>query len=147
MNQYKQLLVAVDFSDPSIKALQVALDIGKQLNARLHAVHFVPVRIMDMGMEGGVDFIEEVHQKELMEARLKLGKFIEDHAGADAGIEQHLRSGEPTVEVGRMAGEIGAGMIIIGTHGRTGLKHLLLGSVAESILKSAEVPVLCIRSG
>jgi universal stress protein A len=147
MGHYKQLLVAVDFSDPSVKALQVACDMGKQLDARLNVVHFVPMRIMDMGMEGGVDFIEEVHKKELEEAKVKLEKFVKQFAQADIRIEQHLRSGEPAAEVNTMAGEIGADIIVIGTHGRTGLKHLLLGSVAESILKTADVPVVCVRSG
>jgi nucleotide-binding universal stress UspA family protein len=146
MGRYKQLLVAVDFSEPSIKALQTALEVSRELQAGVSIVHFVPMRIMDLGMEGGVDFIEEVHQKELAEAGLKLEKFISEHAGGDAGLRQFLRTGEPAVETGALATEIGADMIVIGTHGRSGLKHLLLGSVAESILKSASVPVLCVRS-
>jgi universal stress protein A len=99
-----------------------------------------------MGMEGGVDFIEEMHQTELAEAKLKLEKFVKDHTSSDDEVEQHLRSGEPAAELNPMAIEIAADIIVIGTHGRTGLKHLLMGSVAESILRSADVPVLCVRS-
>jgi nucleotide-binding universal stress UspA family protein len=147
MSDYQQLLVAVDFSDQSVKALRVARDIGQRLNARLNIVHFVPMRIMDMGMEGGVDFIEEMHQSELKEARIKLDRFVEEHTGPEDRVERHLRSGEPAAEVNPMAGGIGADLIIIGTHGRTGLKHLLMGSVAENILRTADVPVLCVRTG
>ena len=146
MSHFKQLLVAVDFSDPSIRALQVAREMGTRLNSKLHIVHFVPMRVMDMGMEGGVDFIEEMHQKELEEAKVKLENFVKDHTTTEDEVEQHLRSGEPAAEVNPMAIELSADMIIIGTHGRTGLKHLLLGSVAESILRSADVPVLCVRT-
>ena len=146
MSHFKQLLVAVDFSDPSIRALQVAREMGTRLNSKLHIVHFVPMRVMDMGMEGGVDFIEEMHQKELEEAKVKLEKFVKDHTTTEDEVEQHLRSGEPAAEVNPMAIELSADIIIIGTHGRTGLKHLLLGSVAESILRSADVPVLCVRT-
>ena len=146
MSHFKQLLVAVDFSDPSIRALQVAREIATRLNAKLQIVHFVPMRVMDMGMEGGVDFIEEIHQTELAEAKIKLENFIKDHTTTDDEVEQHLRSGEPAAEVNPMAHELGSDMIIIGTHGRTGLKHLLMGSVAESILRSADVPVLCVRT-
>lgn len=146
MSRYKQLLVAVDFSDPSVRALQVARDIGLRLNAKLHIVHFVPMRIMDMGMEGGVDFIEEVHQQDLEESRLKLDKFVKQHTTADDEVEHHTRSGEPAAEVNALADELGAEMIVMGTHGRSGLKHLLLGSVAESILRSADIPVLCVRT-
>ena len=147
MSDYRQLLVAVDFSDQSVKALKVARDIGQRLDARLHIVHFVPMRIMDMGMEGGVDFIEEMHQSELAEAGTRLEQFVAEHTSADDIVERHLRSGEPAAEVNPMAGEIGADLIIIGTHGRTGLKHLLMGSVAENILRTADVPVLCVRTG
>ena len=146
MSRYKQILVAVDFSDTSIRALQVARDIGTRLNARLHVVNFVPMRVMDMGMEGGVDFIEEMHQKELEESREKLDKFVQEHTTGEDEVEHYTKSGEPSAEINAMAEETGAELIVIGTHGRTGLKHLLLGSVAESILRVADVPVLCVRS-
>ena len=146
MSHYKQMLVAVDFSDPSIRALQVARDLGTCLNAKLYVIHFVPMRIMDMGMEGGVDFIEEMHQSELAEAKIKLEKFIKENTTSDDEIEHHLRSGEPAADINSMAAEVSADIIIIGTHGRSGLKHLLMGSVAESILRTADVPVLCVRS-
>jgi nucleotide-binding universal stress UspA family protein len=146
MSHYKQILVAVDFSDPSIRALQVARDLGTRLNAKLIVIHFVPMRIMDMGMEGGVDFIEEMHQSELAEARIKLEKFIKENTTSDDEIEHHLRSGEPAAEMNSMAAEVSADMIIIGTHGGSGIKHLLMGSVAESILRTADVPVLSVRS-
>jgi nucleotide-binding universal stress UspA family protein len=146
MSHYKQILVAVDFSDPSIRALQVARELGTRLNAKLIVIHFVPMRIMDMGMEGGVDFIEEMHQSELAEARIKLEKFIKENTTSDDEIEHHLRSGEPAAEMNSMAAEVSADMIIIGTHGGSGIKHLLMGSVAESILRTADVPVLSVRS-
>jgi len=146
MSHYKQILVAVDFSDPSIRALQVARELGTRLNAKLIVIHFVPMRIMDMGMEGGVDFIEEMHQSELAEARIKLEKFIKENTTSDDEIEHHLRSGEPAAEMNSMAAEVSADMIIIGTHSGSGIKHLLMGSVAESILRTADVPVLSVRS-
>ena len=56
--------------DKFLRALQVAIDIGTLLNAKLFIVHFVPMRIVDMSMEGGVDFIKEVHQSEMEEVLL-----------------------------------------------------------------------------
>ena len=146
MSHYKELLVAVDFSDPSIRALQVARDIAMRLNAKIHIVHFVPMRIMDMGMEGGVDFIEEMHQKDLEEAGIKLENFVKNHTTQDDEVDHHLKSGEPAAEINNMVKDLEADMVVMGTHGRTGLKHLLMGSVAESILHAVEVPVLCVRS-
>ena len=88
-----------------------------------------------------------MHQSEMEEAKVKLEKFIKDHTTIEDEVEQHLRSGEPAAEVNPLVKELEADMIVIGTRGKTGLKHLLLGSVAESILRSADVPVLCVRSG
>lgn len=149
MAHYKRLLVAVDFSDQSIRALQVARDLGNRLNAGLDIVHFVPIRIIgiDMeGMEAEATYIEELHQNDLDEATIKLDDFIKQHTTQDDDVAPHLFSGEPTVDINARARELGTDMIIIGTHGRSGLKHILLGSVAESVLRTAEIPVLCVRS-
>jgi universal stress protein A len=57
-----------------------------------------------------------------------------------------VRAGVAATEISQAATEIGADMIVLGTHGRSGLKHLLMGSIAESVLRVAPVPVLCVRS-
>ena len=150
MSHYKRLLVAVDFSDPSVRALQVARDLGKQLNAGLDIVHFVPIRIIgiDMeGMEAEAVYIEELHKSDLKEAGDKLENFIKQYTTDEDDIEHHLYSGEPANEINVKATETDADMIIIGTHGRSGLKHMILGSIAESVLRTAQVPVLCVRTG
>lgn len=149
MAHYKRLLVAVDFSDQSVRALQTARDLGKRLNASLDIAHFVPIRIIgiDMeGMEAEASYIDELHKNDLEEARLKLDAFVKQHTTTEDDVSYHLHSGEASVEINNKARETGVDMIIIGTHGRSGLKHILLGSVAESVLRTADVPVLCVRS-
>jgi universal stress protein A len=148
MSHFKELLVATDFSDPSIRALQVARDLGIRLNARLNIVHFVPTRISSVdieGMEAEASYIEQIHVTDLKEAEAKLRSFINIHTMAEDDIVQHVCSGEPEDGINAKAREIGADMICMGTHGRTGVKHLFMGSVAESVLKTANVPVLCVR--
>lgn len=149
MAHYKRLLVAVDFTDQSIRALQVARDLGTRLNAGLDIVHFVPIRMIGIDMEGmetEAAYIEELHQSDLAEAGKKLEEFVKQHTMTNDDVAFHLYSGEPAMDINTRAREVGADMIIVGTHGRTGLKHLLLGSVAESILRNSEIPVLCVRS-
>lgn len=150
MSHNKRLLVAVDFSEQSVRALQVARDLGTRLNAGLDIVHFVPLRIIgiDMeGMEAEATYIEELHQSDLQEARSKLETFIQQHTTSNDDIRHNIYSGEPTTGINVKARETGAEMIVIGTHGRSGLKHMLLGSVTENVLRTADVPVLCVRSG
>ena len=149
MTHNKRLLVAVDFSEQSVRALEVARDLGHRLKTGLDIVHFVPVRIIgiDMeGMEAEATYIEELHRNDLEEAREKLDAFVKQHTTADDDIRHNLYSGEPASEIPTKARETGVEMIVIGTHGRTGLKHMLLGSVAESVLRGADVPVMCVRS-
>ena len=79
MAHYKRLLVAVDFSDQSVRALQTARDLGKRLNASLDIAHFVPVRIIgiDMeGMEAEASYIDELHKNDLEEARIQPRKMM-----------------------------------------------------------------------
>jgi nucleotide-binding universal stress UspA family protein len=149
MSHFKEILVATDFSDSSIKALQVARELGIRLNARLNIIHFVPTRISSVdieGMETEANYIEQIHQTDLKEADKKLQGFIQIHTMAEDDIIQYICTGEPEDGINTKAREIGADMICMGTHGRSGLKHLLMGSVAENVLKSADIPVLCIRS-
>jgi len=149
MSHFRQILVAIDFSDPSIRALEVARELGIRLNARLNIVHFVPTRLSSMdieGMEAEADYIEQIHQTDLNEAETKLQGFIQIYTMAEDDIVQHVCSGDPENGINAKAAEIGVDMICMGTHGRSGLKHLFMGSVAESVLRSADIPVLCIRS-
>lgn len=149
MTNNKRLLVAVDFSDQSVRALQVARELAASLNTGIDIAHFVPVRIIgiDMeGMEAEATYIEELHQNDLQEAQVKLDAFVKKHVPVGEDVRYKLYSGEPASEINSKAKETGASMIVIGTHGRSGLKHMLLGSVTESVLRTADVPVLCIRT-
>jgi nucleotide-binding universal stress UspA family protein len=145
MGDIRQILVAVDFSDVSANAYRAAADLAARLNAKLKVLHAVPMQAASLPMEGGAVYIEDLQAKQVEEARRKLDAFVQQYSGGGAGIEQCVRSGDPTTEINRAAEELRADMIVVGTHGRSGLSHLLMGSVAESVLREASVPVLCIR--
>lgn len=145
MDDIRQILVAVDFSDVSANAYKAAADLAGKLNAKLKVVHAVPVQAASLPMEGGAVYLEDLQAKQVEEAKEKLAAFVRQHSGAGGNVEQCVRSGDPTTEINRAAEELRADMIVVGTHGRSGLSHLLMGSVAESVLREANVPVLCIR--
>src|SRR5690606_16490230 len=111
MSHFKELLVATDFSDSSIRALQVARELGIRLNARLNIVHFVPTRLSSVdieGMEAEANYIEQIHQNDLKEAGEKLHGFIQIHTMPEDDIVQHLCSGDPEDGINIKAREIGA---------------------------------------
>lgn len=145
MEDIQRILVAVDFSEVSANAYRAAADLAMKLNAKLNVVHAVPMQAASLPMEGGAVYIEDLQAKQVEEARQKLDAFVRQYSKKETAVEQCIRSGDPTTEINRVAEELRADMIVVGTHGRSGLSHLLMGSVAESVLREAEVPVLCVR--
>lgn len=143
--EFRQILVAVDFSEVSARALRVAVRLARKLGANLKVVHAVPLQAASMPMEGGAVYIEDLHARQVEEARGRLAEFVEEHGGSGIASDYCVRPGDPASEISRAAEELGADLIVVGTHGRTGLSHLLMGSVAENVLQEAAVPVLCVR--
>ncbi len=143
MSKFKKILVAIDFSNLSEMAMTTAVDLAKDLGADLHIVHIVQIHATNIP-EGGMVNIEEIQALEEQSAKNNLEKFLQDY-GEGLDISTTILHGDAAVEVNNVAKEAGADMIVMGTHGRKGVAHLLMGSVAESVLRKSEVPVLCIR--
>jgi nucleotide-binding universal stress UspA family protein len=139
----QRILVAMDFSPAAELAQRLALDLARGFDAELHLVH-VQVLLDD-------PHLEEKHQHELdrllesSEDRRRQALEIPS-TDAEVSIHTHLVRGlsasEAIVEV---AGDLKCELIVMGTHGRRGFTHLLLGSVAEHVVRSAPVPVLTVR--
>lgn len=146
MTAFKTLLVAVDFSDVSAAALRTAVDLAQRLGAPLKVVHVVQPQPVPLPLEGSAIYMDEVQTWQVEEAEKSLQKFIAEHCPPGAVSVTRVRSGVAATEISQAAVDNDAGMIVLGTHGRTGLKHLLMGSIAESVLRVAPVPVLCVRA-
>jgi nucleotide-binding universal stress UspA family protein len=144
MASFKRILVPVDFSDASERALSAALGLASDLGAEIKVVHIHQVQTQYM-IEGGL-YAPELDEEELMEKREKeLDNFIETHKG-DMNIAREVRAGIPETEILEIAKEFQADLIVMGTHGRTGLSHLLMGSVTENVLRHTNVPILSVRN-
>ena len=129
-----RIVCGVDFSEASEAALAQALVLAKALGGQLHLVH-----VFGLGAEeGGLSSANELAR----EAHARLGALQDAHPGLP--LVPHVVSGEPAEEVLRVADEVEANYIVAGTHGRTGWRHLILGSVAERIVKGAKVPVVTV---
>lgn len=146
MENFKTIVVAVDFSPISAAAVKTALSLAKQLSSRVKVVHAVPVQITGLPMDGGPGYVDpDLHKQHLEGAKRDLARFVAENAGGASGFEIEVLSGFPADEVNRAAQEAGADLIVMGTHGRTGLRHLIMGSVAESVIKKTRIPVLCVK--
>ena len=140
----QHVLVPIDFSATADRALAYAIALGQQLQARLtllHVLDLTPVTMdeMPLGMTATyLDDLETDAQHLLQASRERVQR-----AGLQA--ESLLVQGTPTQTIIDTAGEQGVDLIIMGTHGRTGLAHVFLGSVAEHVVRQGPCPVLVVR--
>ena len=145
---YQRILVAVDGSSTSDRALQEAIRLAKDQHAALHIVHVVDMVPLIWDME--YTDIEAIQR-----ALRQTGRTIIDRAretAQSAGIEAEAQLAEIGTPGQRVAGRIveaatawPADLLVIGTHGRRGLDHLLLGSIAEGVARLAPMSVLLVR--
>jgi nucleotide-binding universal stress UspA family protein len=135
----KTILFPTDFSTASDAALVHAESLARQMNARLLIVH---VEEPPLAYGGGELYygLPEPNSERIL-------KMLEDVKPSDPSVPytHRLTMGDPAGEVVRMAADENAEMIILGTHGRTGMTRLLMGSVAEAIVRRAPCPVLVYR--
>ena len=145
MTRIQKILVPVDFSDHSAQALEMAMDVARAFGgAQLHLLHcyqIQPVGVSPYGIVLPESFDREIREaaaRQLDEWCLKVSK-----SGLTA--EAHLSPLFPSVAISETASELGADLIVMGTRGLSGFKHVLLGSVAERTLRSAPCPVLTVK--
>jgi nucleotide-binding universal stress UspA family protein len=148
MIRLARILYPTDFSDLSLVALKYAKSFAEQYHAQLHCLHVVDEAYqywMTMGPEG-VPMGPDIHQMlDIAERQMK--EFVAEHIEDHPRIISRVITGKPFVEIIRYAREEEIDMIVIATHGRSGLKYVMLGSVAERVVRKAPCPVLTVRSG
>lgn len=134
------VLLAMDFSDSSELALRCALAQTQALNGKLLIAYVLPIRIADgEGMlHAGVD----AEDRSAVEERLQQIT----PPGFDGPVEHLLLEGDPAEVLVRLSEERQVELIVMGTHGRTGLARLLMGSVAEQVVRRAPCPVLVVKN-
>jgi nucleotide-binding universal stress UspA family protein/CBS domain-containing protein len=139
---FKRILSPVDFEDNSLAALEVAAQIARQNDGTILLFHVVPMMIAPTDMPLYVD----VYKGQEETAREKLREIAAKRLpGIKHEILTHL--GEPAGAIINMARHSAADLIVMATHGRRGLSRVVLGSVAEMVLREAPCPVLCVRHG
>jgi len=139
----KRILVPIDFSDCSRKALLYALPFAKDHQAAITLLYVVPPAY-GAGEFGGIDYAQlEASMKE--GGQKELDKLAAESAAGNASAHALVRVGSPAREIVETARRLPADLIVISTHGRTGLKHVLLGSVAEHVVQRAPCPVFVVR--
>ena len=136
----EKILVATDFSETSQAALEYAKELARSAGAALVVLHVEEDPILN-AVSTDQSYRDEADAKTLQ----RLQTLIESQEQQRLRAEFAVVHGNAFVEIVRYARDHGVGMIVLGTHGRTALAHMILGSVAENVVRTAECPVLTVR--
>lgn len=143
MKSPKTILVPIDFSTYSEQALDYALMLAGELGATVHLINVIGLPAMG-APEIGLAFSASMIQQVTVENKAALDTLAA--ARKDGKVGQALvRTGDARDVILHVAEELGADMIVMGTHGRRGISRALLGSVAEMVVRNSPVPVLTVR--
>ena len=142
----RTFLVPTDFSEPSDMALAYAIELAKALSGEIVLLHTFDIPIVGFP-DGALVASAEMTTRITTAAQEGLDRSVAQNQAAGVPIRALLRQGEPWQAILDAAKETKADMIVVGTHGRTGIGRVLMGSVAEKVVRTATVPVLTVHPG
>ncbi len=140
----KKILFCTDFSENSRPAWELAMDYSAAFGAQLLILHVIDYK----NFPGYVDWGERLRQileETKSAANEHLQSMLKECAPTVKDVRSYCRTGVTPGEIVALAQQESADLIVLGTHGRTGMKHLVMGSVARSVLKMAHRPVLIVE--
>ena len=139
------ILVPVDFSEPSRQALALARDIASTFGADIHALHVFERPIHPEIYLGGMPLDSPDFRTVEGSLREALETFVRETPGRDVATSLHVVDGRAVPAILEFVQENEVGLVVIATHGLTGLAHVLLGSVSEKVVRRAASPVLSVK--
>jgi nucleotide-binding universal stress UspA family protein len=145
VTRFRVVLVPVDFSEHSAAALDVAIGLVGGQGGTLHLLHAYEVPLGAVPPYG-VALPESLLAQVRDAAARRLEKAAHRVEGAGIALETHLAHGPAAEAISEAAERLGVDLIVMGTRGLTGIKHVLLGSVAERTVRQAPCPVLTVRA-
>ena len=155
-----RILLATDGSTEAQLAARTAVDLSQKTGSELHVIHVLDVAKVGLSMAvlyseatdpEGVKLPDPVLEEELEQRAKQRGRQVLDEVvqrvrSADGTVAQsHLMMGEPAQEISHLAEDLGAGLVVMGSRGRGGIRRALMGSVSDSVVRHAHCPVLVVR--
>ena len=137
----KRILVPTDFSETSEAAVKYGIALAKAFGGKLHLLHVSEKASNDMATEFPLGLYESTEDA----VRERLLKILTPQEQTGLKPEFELRAGTPYFEIVRYAQDRNIDLIVMGTHGRGGVAHMVMGSVAEKVVRKAPCPVLTVR--
>ncbi len=145
MKRFEKILLPVDFSEYSEIACEYALTLAKTFNSSVQVLHVINEPVDLRGFYVPHISFEQLEKEIETGAVRMLESFCQERLKEFEAFETIVVTGVPYEEIIRVASEKESSLIVIGTHGRTGLDHLIFGSTAERVVRSAPCPVMTVR--
>ena len=145
MRNFSKILIAVDFSDSSVNAFQLALSMARKYSAQLMVLHVINEPVDLRGFYVPHISFEKLEEEIEEGAQKMMESFCRRHLEDFNDYECLIVPGLPYEQIIAQASEKGADLIVMGTHGRAGLDHVLFGSTAEKVVRKSDLPVLTVR--
>lgn len=145
MSLIKKILVPVDFSEYSKEALKYAVQFARQFNAKLYIIYVIEPVIYPADFSMGQVAIPSLENDIKKRAEEEMDSLIKSFVDPSLETDIIIKTGKPFVEIIETARETDTDLIIMATHGHTGVEHLLFGSTAEKVVRKAPCPVLTMR--
>lgn len=145
--EIRQILYPTDFSEPSLYALGFARSFCQRFSARLHVLHVVDEAYLHwMAVAPNAVPIGPAPDDLINQAKGQMSEFLQTHLPEPTyEVQSDVRMGRPFMEIIQYARQQPIDLIVIGTHGRAGLSHVLMGSTVEKVIRRAPCPVLSVR--
>lgn len=145
MKKCETILVAVDFSDSSDNAFQMALSMARKFEAKLVVLHVINEPVDLRGFYVPHISFEKLEEEIEEGAKKMMESFCRQNMVDFENFECKIVPGLPYEQIIEQSSENSADLIVLGTHGRTGLDHVLFGSTAEKVVRKSPYPVLTVR--
>ncbi len=143
MISLKKILCPIDHSDCSKEALKYAVTFAMKDEAKLYLLHVIDIRSFDESLDTMTRQMPD--DETIKQLKTKLFECVPEEIRNDMQVEALVVQGIPFAEIISIAKKNKVDMIVMGTHGRTGLAHIMIGSVSEKVVRKAHCPVLTVR--
>jgi nucleotide-binding universal stress UspA family protein len=138
---FSTVLCPVDFDPNSLAALAIACENAAESGGKLFLLHVVPISVPAIGQPIVIEPLTGAEH----DAQERLERIAREKLAGKVAYETIAVTGDPALEIVRVAAELNVDVIVMATHGRAGLSHLFLGSVAERVVRDSPRPVLTVR--
>lgn len=142
---FSKILVPIDFSDYSKMALDYAVEFAKKFNSQLFLIYVIEPIVYPSDFGLGQVPISSIDMEIQSRAEDEMQKLINEKVPKETKVSWIVRVGKPFIEIINEAKEKDCDLIIIATHGHTGIEHILFGSTAEKVVRKSPIPVLVVR--